>query len=93
MVTMAAAVSLQFPATPALPSIKWQLPRCVRNGQNEEALDIFSRMHSTGVKPDEFTFGSVLKACSKLEIVERVFTMQINCLKNCLDGIWCCGRR
>ncbi|XP_057851785.1 putative pentatricopeptide repeat-containing protein At1g68930 [Cryptomeria japonica] len=53
--------------------VSWNtiLAGCVRNGQNEEALDIFSRMHSTGVKPDEFTFGSVLKACSKLEIVER----------------------
>ncbi|XP_010253409.1 PREDICTED: pentatricopeptide repeat-containing protein At2g35030, mitochondrial-like [Nelumbo nucifera] len=38
----------------------------VRDGQSEEALKIFSRMQADGIKPNQGTFVSILRACSDL---------------------------
>lgn len=35
----------------------------VQHGSPLEALSLFSRMHKSGTKPEEFTFASVLHAC------------------------------
>ncbi|KAK7318646.1 hypothetical protein RJT34_03350 [Clitoria ternatea] len=38
-----------------------------RNSMFGKSLDMFCRMHLFGVEPDEFTYGSVLSACSALQ--------------------------
>lgn len=35
-----------------------------QNGSSQEALLLFSKMHQSGIRPNEFTFVSVLNACS-----------------------------
>lgn len=49
-----------------LDSVSWSalISGYVQNGLGAEALSAFHGMHSRGVKPNEFTFPSVLKVCS-----------------------------
>eukprot|EP01018_Ginkgo_biloba_P025325 Gb_09956 [translate_table: standard] len=42
-----------------------------QNGHGKDALKLFSQMLVFGMKPNQYTFGSVLSACSKLEILEE----------------------
>ena len=42
----------------------------VQNQHGEEALKLFPLMLRAGMKPNEFTFSSVLKACGSLLTVE-----------------------
>eukprot|EP01018_Ginkgo_biloba_P004466 Gb_36636 [translate_table: standard] len=42
-----------------------------QNGQCDEALDIFCQMQGKGIKPNNFTFGSVVKACASLAALEH----------------------
>eukprot|EP01018_Ginkgo_biloba_P010468 Gb_28787 [translate_table: standard] len=35
-----------------------------QHGQGEEALEVFNQMQRAGMKPDQFTFASVLQACA-----------------------------
>ncbi|XP_016482531.1 pentatricopeptide repeat-containing protein At3g53360, mitochondrial-like [Nicotiana tabacum] len=41
-----------------------------QNGQEKEAVDLYFRMRQCGLIPDQFTFGSVIKACSYMNQVE-----------------------
>lgn len=43
----------------------------VQNGENEEALSLYSRMQSEGIMPNELTMASILKACSSLAALEQ----------------------
>ncbi|XP_071686647.1 pentatricopeptide repeat-containing protein At2g33680 [Rutidosis leptorrhynchoides] len=43
----------------------------VQNGENESALDLFCRMRTEGIYPNELTMASVLKACSSLAMLEQ----------------------
>eukprot|EP01018_Ginkgo_biloba_P029528 Gb_22668 [translate_table: standard] len=45
---------------------KWH----AQNGNGEEALKLFVRMQRAGMKSDQFTFGSVLRACASLACLE-----------------------
>eukprot|EP01018_Ginkgo_biloba_P015597 Gb_36168 [translate_table: standard] len=49
-------------------SVSWNvmIAGYARNEQFEEALKFFRRMEWEGMKPDEFTFGSILSACADL---------------------------
>ncbi|XP_057865522.1 pentatricopeptide repeat-containing protein At2g13600 [Cryptomeria japonica] len=42
-----------------------------QNGQDEDAVRLFRDMMVFGVKPNQFTFGSVVNACAKLEALEE----------------------
>ncbi|XP_068645396.1 pentatricopeptide repeat-containing protein At3g09040, mitochondrial-like [Aristolochia californica] len=42
----------------------------IQNGEYEMGLEIYVKMVASGFRPNEFTFGSVLQACSKLEAFE-----------------------
>eukprot|EP01018_Ginkgo_biloba_P000474 Gb_25130 [translate_table: standard] len=49
-----------------------------QNGEGDEAVKLFCQMQWMGVKPNEFTFGSVLTACASPEYLEQgkqVFTL------------------
>ena len=41
-----------------------------QNGESEEALALFHRMQQTGMKPNQFTFNSVLSTCANLGDLE-----------------------
>ncbi|CAL5337164.1 unnamed protein product [Camellia sinensis] len=43
----------------------------VQNGENEDALNLYCRMQTEGVFPNELTMASVLKACSSLAALEQ----------------------
>eukprot|EP01018_Ginkgo_biloba_P016206 Gb_38679 [translate_table: standard] len=53
-----------------------------RNGQGEESLNIFSQMHLAGMKPDQFTYGSVLRACARLSTLEKGKQIHAHVVKN-----------
>ncbi|WOL12016.1 pentatricopeptide repeat-containing protein [Canna indica] len=39
---------------------------CSRNGRAEEALEVFFQMRSTGLKANQYTYGSALRACTSV---------------------------
>ncbi|KAK1409504.1 hypothetical protein QVD17_36030 [Tagetes erecta] len=43
----------------------------VQNGENESAIDLFCKMQTEGISPNELTMASVLKACSSLAALEQ----------------------
>lgn len=55
-----------FESSNGLNSITWSamITGHAQNGNPEEALSLFSRMHSSGFRPSEFTFVGSLNACS-----------------------------
>eukprot|EP01018_Ginkgo_biloba_P022611 Gb_35108 [translate_table: standard] len=42
-----------------------------QQGQNEEALNLFCQMHRKLIKPNQFTFSSVLRSCASLAGLEQ----------------------
>ncbi|KAF8008035.1 hypothetical protein BT93_K1887 [Corymbia citriodora subsp. variegata] len=48
--------------------VSWNIviEACVRNGNYGEVFELFSYMHTFGVRPDKYTFVSLLVACCKL---------------------------
>eukprot|EP01018_Ginkgo_biloba_P010079 Gb_35395 [translate_table: standard] len=42
-----------------------------QHGHGEEALKLFSEMLMVGIKPNQFTFGSVIRGCSSLAILKQ----------------------
>ncbi|XP_017984160.1 PREDICTED: pentatricopeptide repeat-containing protein At2g27610 [Theobroma cacao] len=42
----------------------------VQQGRREEAIDLFLKLHSSGIRPSERTFSSVLGACADAEVIE-----------------------
>ncbi|KAH9313012.1 hypothetical protein KI387_028047 [Taxus chinensis] len=42
-----------------------------QNGLGDDALRLYREMMSCGVKPNQFTFGSVVSACAKMEALEE----------------------
>eukprot|EP01018_Ginkgo_biloba_P011676 Gb_36231 [translate_table: standard] len=52
-----------------------------QNAQAEEALDLFFQMVWTDVKPDQFTFASILSACAILTTLEKARQVQAHILK------------
>lgn len=43
----------------------------VQNGENEEALSLYSRLEGEGILPNELTMASVLKACTSIAALEQ----------------------
>ncbi|BAT84259.1 hypothetical protein VIGAN_04157600 [Vigna angularis var. angularis] len=54
-------------ALPNLVSWNIMISGCDHNSMFEKSLEMFRRMHFRGVEPDEFSYGSVLSACSALQ--------------------------
>eukprot|EP01018_Ginkgo_biloba_P010080 Gb_35396 [translate_table: standard] len=52
----------------------------------KEALRVFLQMGRAGVKPNQFTFGSVLKACSGIAAVEEGKQIHSQIIKNKLES-------
>lgn len=62
-----------FAGIPIHDVVSWtaRIVGCVRQGLNEEALVLFEQMRREGVKPNEFTYTSILRACASLEALEQ----------------------
>lgn len=57
-----------FDAMPERNVVSWTsvIAGYAQNGQGGNALELYSQMLQSGVMPDQFTFGSIIKACSML---------------------------
>ncbi|XP_077222597.1 pentatricopeptide repeat (PPR) superfamily protein [Tasmannia lanceolata] len=53
----------------------------VRDGNNEQALELFDQMVFSGLTPNEFTFSSVLRSCSSLGEFEQGIRVQTQIIK------------
>eukprot|EP01018_Ginkgo_biloba_P035775 Gb_37473 [translate_table: standard] len=62
-----------FDKMPERDAVSWSsmIAGYTRHGNCEEAMKLFSQMRRRGIKPNEFTFGSVLCACANLPILEQ----------------------
>ncbi|KAK9290459.1 hypothetical protein L1049_008629 [Liquidambar formosana] len=47
-----------------------------QNGLSDKALMVFSAMHRAGVKANQFTYGSALRACTRMGCLERGLQIQ-----------------
>ncbi|XP_057872604.1 pentatricopeptide repeat-containing protein At4g02750 [Cryptomeria japonica] len=54
---------------------------CAQNNKAEEAMSFFSQMHRMGVKPNQFSFASVLYACASLAALEQGKQIQAHSIK------------
>eukprot|EP01018_Ginkgo_biloba_P024506 Gb_17916 [translate_table: standard] len=52
-----------------------------QQGSGRETLKLFDQMQQAGIKPNEFTFGSVLKACASLAALEHGKKIHIHIIK------------
>ncbi|KAL5698552.1 hypothetical protein ACHQM5_029578 [Ranunculus cassubicifolius] len=57
-----------------------------QNGYEEETLSLFSRMLNSGMEPDEFTYGSVLKACAGWQALNRGIEIHSRIIKSGLGS-------
>ncbi|XP_021833641.1 pentatricopeptide repeat-containing protein At3g09040, mitochondrial [Prunus avium] len=53
-----------------------------QNGHACEVIDLFSNMKECGLHPDEFTYTSILSACSSLEYLEMGCQLHSHIIKN-----------
>ncbi|KAJ4973513.1 hypothetical protein NE237_006687 [Protea cynaroides] len=54
---------------------------CVDNGDEDHALWLYHRMRHSGIPPDEFTFATLIKACSCLTALEQGRQIHANVIK------------
>ncbi|KAJ7526566.1 hypothetical protein O6H91_16G012500 [Diphasiastrum complanatum] len=62
-----------FSRMPSRTVASWtaMITACSQNGHSKEALCLFNRMQSDGIKPDQITFVTVLDACTSLAALEK----------------------
>eukprot|EP01018_Ginkgo_biloba_P028364 Gb_34248 [translate_table: standard] len=53
-----------------------------QNGHSEEALNLFCQMPVAEVRPNEFTFASVLSSCASLAALEHGKQVHVNVIRN-----------
>eukprot|EP01018_Ginkgo_biloba_P007317 Gb_00862 [translate_table: standard] len=51
------------------------------HGHGEEALKLFQQMRQTGMKPDQFTFASLLRSCAQLAALEQGKQVHVHMIK------------
>eukprot|EP01018_Ginkgo_biloba_P000564 Gb_28902 [translate_table: standard] len=62
-----------FDGMPERDLVSWNaiIAACVMNGHDNEALKLYGQMQHATMKPDRFTFGSVLRACASLAALDE----------------------
>ncbi|XP_057460337.1 pentatricopeptide repeat-containing protein At3g20730 [Actinidia eriantha] len=57
-----------FDKMPERSIVSWTalLSGYTQNGRSEKAVEVFSAMHRVGVRPNQFTYGSALRACTSM---------------------------
>ncbi|KAG9453899.1 hypothetical protein H6P81_006803 [Aristolochia fimbriata] len=63
----------------------------VHYGFNEEGLEYFSKAHRLGLRPDEFTLGSVLRGCAGLKTIKPGVLVHAYVIKSGLHMDLCVG--
>eukprot|EP01018_Ginkgo_biloba_P019308 Gb_12426 [translate_table: standard] len=56
-----------------------------QHGHSGEALTLFNQMHVAGIKPDQFTFTTVLWACAHVAALEKVKQVHAQVITNRLE--------
>ncbi|CAN1218619.1 Putative pentatricopeptide repeat-containing protein At3g15130 [Linum perenne] len=76
-----------FDRMPERNLVAWTALMCgyVQNGYPEESLSLFSQMGSTGLKPNDFTLSTNLKACGMLNVPEIGMQLHDICVKTAYD--------
>ncbi|AES73485.1 pentatricopeptide (PPR) repeat protein [Medicago truncatula] len=75
-----------FNQIPSPDDVAWTtvISGCVENGEEEQALFTYHQMRLAGVQPDEYTFATLVKACSLLTALEQGKQIHANIMKlNC----------
>ncbi|KAG5018533.1 hypothetical protein JHK82_014477 [Glycine max] len=75
-----------FNEIPSPDDVAWttMISGCVENGQEEHALFTYHHMRLSKVQPDEYTFATLVKACSLLTALEQGRQIHANTVKlNC----------
>ncbi|PNY13148.1 pentatricopeptide repeat-containing protein at4g33170-like protein [Trifolium pratense] len=75
-----------FNGIPSPDDVAWttMISGCVENGEEEHALLKYHQMRLAGVQPDEYTFATLVKACSLLTTLEQGRQIHANVMKlNC----------
>lgn len=75
-----------FSEIPSPDDVAWttMISGCVENGDEEHALSTYHQMRHARVQPDEYTFATLVKACSLLTALEQGRQIHANVIKlNC----------
>ncbi|KAK9076874.1 hypothetical protein SSX86_005208 [Deinandra increscens subsp. villosa] len=75
-----------FEEIPSPDEVSWtsMISGCVENGDENRALVIYHKMRQSGVLPDEYTFATLIKACSYSTALEQGRQIHANAIKsNC----------
>ncbi|KAL5559565.1 hypothetical protein UlMin_035776 [Ulmus minor] len=72
-----------FTDIPAPDDVAWttMISGCIENGDEDRALSIYHRMRLSGIQPDEYTFATLVKACSILTALEQGRQIHANVIK------------
>lgn len=62
-----------------------------QNGNEEETLSHFNSMLLAGMKPDDFTYGSVLKACASCQALNHGMKIHNRIIKSGMEMDWFVG--
>ncbi|GJV81152.1 pentatricopeptide repeat-containing protein [Tanacetum coccineum] len=73
-----------FQAIPSPDDVVWtsMISGCVDNGDEDRALVIYHKMRQSGVLPDEYTFATLIKACSCSTALEQGRQIHANAIKS-----------
>lgn len=75
-----------FEEIPSPDEVSWtsMISACVENGDEKRSLVIYHKMRQSGVLPDEYTFATLIKACSYSTALEQGRQIHANAIKsNC----------
>lgn len=77
------AAHLVFNGIPVPDDVAWttMISGCIDNGNEDHALTTYHQMRLSGVLPDEYTFATLIKACSCLTALEQGRQIHANVIK------------
>ncbi|KAL8101488.1 hypothetical protein AgCh_033402 [Apium graveolens] len=73
-----------FQEIPTPDQVAWtsMISGCLENGDEDRALLIYYQMRESGIAPDEYTFATLIKACSSLTALEQGRQIHANVIKS-----------
>ncbi|WOG81515.1 hypothetical protein DCAR_0100665 [Daucus carota subsp. sativus] len=73
-----------FQEIPIPDQVAWtsMISGCLENGDEDRALLIYYQMRKSGIAPDEYTFATLIKACSCLTALEQGRQIHANVIKS-----------
>ncbi|XP_047307624.1 pentatricopeptide repeat-containing protein At3g02330, mitochondrial-like [Impatiens glandulifera] len=82
-----------FDEMPIRDAVSWNavIAAYVQNGEEDETLSIFVLMLRSRMEPDDFTYGSVLKACSSQQSLNKGLEIHTRIVKSGMGFDWFVG--